>query len=303
MTNEMKTLIKRARSFAKPFRVTNGSAFRLKDIDPADTLDLSAEDKPQAQEALALGVDALAELQDMLYAQDRWSVLLIFQAMDAAGKDGAIKHVMSGVNPQGCQVFSFKAPSSEDLDHDYLWRCMKCLPERGRIGIFNRSYYEETLAVRVHPAFLANQKLPPRLVTKDIWKQRFEDIRDFEQYLARNGTVVLKFFLHVSKKEQKKRFLERIENPAKNWKFSANDAKEREFWNEYMDAYEDTIRHTSTKDAPWYVVPADNKWFTRVVVAAAVISALDSLELAYPEIGKEQQAELAVAKQALLASK
>jgi PPK2 family polyphosphate:nucleotide phosphotransferase len=303
MTTDTKTLIKRARRFSKPFRVTDGREFRLKDIDPADTLDLSAEDKPQAQEALALGVEALAELQDRLYAQDRWSVLLIFQAMDAAGKDGAIKHVMSGVNPQGCQVFSFKAPSSEDLDHDYLWRCMKCLPERGRIGIFNRSYYEETLAVRVHPEFLASQKLPPRLVTKDIWKQRFEDIRDFEQYLAHNGVVVLKFFLHVSKKEQKKRFLERIENSAKNWKFSANDAKEREFWNDYMDAYEDTIRNTATKDAPWYVVPADNKWFTRVVVAAAVISALDSLELAYPVVGEKQQAELAAAKQVLLASK
>ena len=303
MTTDTKALIKRARQFAKPFRVTNGRAFRLKDVDPADTLDLTAEEKPRAQEALALGVDVLAKLQDKLYAQDRWSVLLIFQAMDAAGKDGAIKHVMSGVNPQGCQVFSFKAPSSEDLDHDYLWRCMKCLPERGRIGIFNRSYYEETLAVRVHPEFLASQKLPPRLVTKDIWKQRFEDIRAFEQYLTRNGTVVLKFFLHVSKKEQKKRFLERIENPAKNWKFSANDAKEREFWNDYMDAYEDTIRNTATKDAPWYVVPADNKWFTRVVVAAAVISALDALDLAYPEVGKEQQADLAAAKKVLLASK
>ena len=303
MTTDTKSLIKRARSFAKPFRVTNGGAFRLKDIDPADTLDLSAEEKPRAKEALALGVDVLAQLQDMLYAQDRWSVLLIFQAMDAAGKDGAIKHVMSGVNPQGCQVFSFKAPSSEDLDHDYLWRCMKCLPERGRIGIFNRSYYEETLAVRVHPEFLAKQKLPPRIVTKDIWKQRFEDIRDFEQYLAHNGVVVLKFFLHVSKAEQKKRFLERLENPEKNWKFSANDAKEREFWNDYMDAYEDTIRNTATQHAPWYVVPADNKWFTRVVVAAAVISALDSLELAYPEVGKEQRAELAAAKQALLTGK
>jgi len=303
VTKDTASLIKRARRFSKPFRVTNGRAFRLKDIDPADTLDLTAEAKPRAQEALAFGVDVLAKLQDKLYAQDRWSVLLIFQAMDAAGKDGAIKHVMSGVNPQGCQVFSFKAPSSEDLDHDYLWRCMKCLPERGRIGIFNRSYYEETLAVRVHPEFLASQKLPPRLVTKDIWKQRFEDIRAFEQYLTRNGTVVLKFFLHVSKKEQKKRFLERIENPAKNWKFSANDAKEREFWNDYMDAYEDTIRNTATKDAPWYVVPADNKWFTRVVVAAAVISALDALDLAYPEVGKEQQAELAAAKKVLLASK
>jgi PPK2 family polyphosphate:nucleotide phosphotransferase len=300
MTTKTKELIKRARAFAKPFRVTDGSEFRLKKIDPGDTLGLGDEAKPQAQEGLALGVDVLAELQDKLYAQDRWSVLLIFQAMDAAGKDGAIKHVMSGVNPQGCQVFSFKAPSSEDLDHDYLWRCMKCLPERGRIGIFNRSYYEETLAVRVHPEFLAKQKMPPQLVTKDIWKERFEDIRDFEQYLARNGTVVVKFFLHVSKKEQKKRFLERLENPEKNWKFSANDAKERNFWDGYMDAYEDTIRNTATKHAPWYVVPADNKWFTRVVVVAAVISALDSLELAYPEVGEAQQAELAAAKRELL---
>ena len=303
MTTQTKTLIKRARSFAKPFRVTDGGSFRLKDIDPADTLDLSDEDKPRAQEALALGVDVLAELQDKLYAQDRWALLLIFQAMDAAGKDGAIKHVMSGVNPQGCQVFSFKAPTNEDLDHDYLWRCMKCLPERGRIGIFNRSYYEETLVVRVHPEFLGSQKLPRRLVTKDIWKQRFEDIRDFEQYLARNGVVVLKFFLHVSKKEQKKRFLERLENPEKNWKFSANDAREREFWSDYMNAYEETIQHTATEAAPWYVVPADNKWFTRVVVAAAVIDALDSLNLAYPEVGKEKQAELAAAKQALLTGK
>ena len=300
MTMKTKELIKRARAFAKPFRVTDGSDFRLKKIDPDDTLGLGDEKKPQAQEGLALAVDVLAELQDKLYAQDRWSMLLIFQAMDAAGKDGAIKHVMSGVNPQGCQVFSFKAPGSEDLDHDYLWRCMKCLPERGRIGIFNRSYYEETLAVRVHPEFLAKQKMPPQLVTKDIWKERFEDIRDFEQYLARNGTVVLKFFLHVSKKEQKKRFLERVDNPEKNWKFSANDAKERKFWDDYMDAYEDTIRHTATKHAPWYVVPADNKWFTRVVVAAAVISALDSLDLAYPEVGEAQLAELAAAKRELL---
>ena len=300
MTTKTKELIKRARAFAKPFRVTDGSDFRLKKIDPDDTLGLGDEKKPQAQEGLALAVDVLAELQDKLYAQDRWSVLLIFQAMDAAGKDGAIKHVMSGVNPQGCQVFSFKAPGSEDLDHDYLWRCMKCLPERGRIGIFNRSYYEETLAVRVHPEFLAKQKLPPQLVTKDIWKERFEDINNFEHHLARNGTVVLKFFLHVSKKEQKKRFLERVDNPEKNWKFSANDAKERKFWDDYMDAYEDTIRHTATKHAPWYVVPADNKWFTRVVVAAAVISALDSLDLAYPEVGEAQLAELAAAKRELL---
>ena len=303
MASEKKTLIKRARSFAKPFRVTNGRGFRLKDIDPNDTLDLTEEAKPRAQEALALGVDVLAELQDKLYAQDRWSVLLIFQAMDAAGKDGAIKHVMSGVNPQGCQVFSFKAPTSEDLDHDYLWRCMKCLPERGRIGIFNRSYYEETLVVRVHREFLAKQTLPPELVTKDIWKERFQDIRSFERYLTRNGVVIRKFFLHVSKGEQKRRFLERLENPEKNWKFSANDIKERAFWDDYMKAYEDMIGNTATKDAPWYVVPADNKWFTRIVVAAAVIEALDALDLRYPKVGKQKLKELAAAKQVLLGGK
>ena len=280
--------------------MTDGDGFRLKDIDPGDTLKLKSEDKPRAQEALATGVQALASLQDMLYAQDRWGVLLIFQAMDAAGKDSAIKHVMSGVNPQGVEVYSFKSPSAEDLDHDYLWRCMKCLPERGRIGIFNRSYYEETLIVRVHPEFLANQKLPPELVTKDIWKDRFQDIRCFERYLVRNGIVIRKFFLHVSKKEQKKRFLERVENPAKNWKFSASDMGERQFWGQYMEAYEDMIRQTATKDAPWFVVPADNKWFTRVVVAAAVIDALASLNLSYPKVGKEKLKELAAVKQALM---
>ena len=300
---EIKEVIKRAGNFAKPFRVTDGKGFHLKDIDPGDTLHLGAEDKPRAKEALATGVEALAELQDILYAQDRWAVLIIFQAMDAAGKDGAIKHVMSGVNPQGCRVHSFKAPSAEDLDHDYLWRCMKSLPERGCIGIFNRSYYEETLVVRVHREFLEKQKLPPELVTKDIWKERFQDIRSFERYLTRNGVVIRKFFLHVSKKEQKRRFLERLENPEKNWKFSANDAKEREFWNDYMESYEDMIRQTATKDAPWYVVPADNKWFTRVVVAAAVIETLVSLGLRYPQVDKEKLKELAAAKRALLASK
>jgi PPK2 family polyphosphate:nucleotide phosphotransferase len=299
---EIKAFVKKARKLAKPFRVTDDS-FRLKDIDPGDTLDFSSEDKPRAKEALAMGVDVLAELQNMLYAQDCWAVLLIFQAMDAAGKDGAIKHVMSGINPQGCQVFSFKAPTSEDLDHDYLWRCMKCLPERGRIGIFNRSYYEETLVVRVHREFLEHQKLPPDLITKDIWKERFQDIRSFERYLTRNGVAIRKFFLHVSNKEQKKRFLERINEPEKNWKFSANDAKERGYWNDYMEAYEDMIRSTATKAAPWYVVPADNKWFTRVVVAAAVIEAFDSLDLHYPEVSKEKLKELAAAKRALLAGK
>jgi len=248
-------------------------------------------------------VQALQELQDVLYAQDRWSLLLIFQAMDAAGKDGAIKHVMSGVNPQGCQVSSFKGPSSEDLDHDYLWRCVKHLPERGRIGIFNRSYYEETLVVRVHPEFLAGQKLPKECVTKHIWEDRFQDIRAFERYLHRNGTVVVKFFLHLSKREQQKRFLERIDNADKNWKFSINDAKERGFWDDYMEAYEETIQETATENSPWYVVPANNKWFTRVIVAAAVIDALASLDLHYPEVSTSKRKELAEAKKALLESK
>src|SRR5215471_3762481 len=296
-----KEVIARAREFSEPFRVSNGNKFRLKDIDPGDTLDLSSEDKPRAKEALHSGVEALAELQDVLYAQDRWALLLIFQAMDAAGKDGAIKHVMSGINPQGCQVFSFKSPSSEDLDHDYLWRCVKCLPERGRIGIFNRSYYEETLAVRIHPEFLEKQKLPKEFAGNGIWKSRFKDIRNFERYLTRNGILVRKFFLHLSKGEQKRRFLERLDDADKNWKFSANDAKEREYWKDYMKFYEDTIRQTATKCSPWYVVPADNKWFTRVVVAAAVIDALASLDLEYPKVGKKQLDELEAARQALTA--
>jgi PPK2 family polyphosphate:nucleotide phosphotransferase len=296
---KLKEIVEKSREIAKPFRVSNGEDFRLKNSDPGDTLDFTSEDKPRAKEALSIGIEALAQLQDMLYAQDRWAVLLIFQAMDAAGKDGAIKHVMSGVNPQGCQVFSFKAPSSEDLDHDYLWRCLKCLPERGRIGIFNRSYYEETLVVRVHPELLGKQKVPAELITKDIWKERYQDIRSFERYLARNGVAICKFFLHVSKKEQKKRFLERLDNPEKNWKFSATDAKEREHWDAYMEAYEDMIQSTATKSAPWYVVPADNKWFTRPVVAAAVIDTLSSLELQYPKVDKEKLQELAAARQAL----
>jgi len=296
-----KEIIKRARGFAKPFRISKGKNFRLKDVDPNDTLEFTKEEhKPVAKEMLATGVMALAELQDKLYAQDKWAVLLIFQAMDAAGKDGAIKHVMSGINPQGCQVYSFKSPSSEDLDHDYLWRCMKCLPNRGHIGIFNRSYYEEVLVVRVHPEFLAKAKLPPKLVGKKIWEERFEDIRDFEQYLSRNGVVVRKFFLHVSKKEQKRRFLERIDDPLKNWKFSSNDANERDYWDDYMKAYEEMIQETATKEAPWYVVPADNKWFTRVVVAGAVIETLDSLDLAYPKVDEGKLKELAAAKKKLL---
>lgn len=298
---EDRKLIKRARWLAKSFRVTKGSSFRLADVDPGDTLGFGSEAKPRARTALAQGVELLAALQDRLYAQDKWAVLLIFQAMDAAGKDGAIKHVMSGVNPQGCQVYSFKAPSAEDLDHDFLWRCMKALPERGRIGIFNRSYYEETLVVRVHPELLRAQKVPAELVGKRVWKERFEDIRNFEQYLGRNGVLVRKFFLHVSRDEQRRRFLERIDNPDKNWKFSSADARERGHWDEYMAAYEDMIRHTATKDAPWYVVPADNKWFTRIVVAAAVIEALDSLNLAYPEVGPDKLADLAEARKVLVA--
>jgi PPK2 family polyphosphate:nucleotide phosphotransferase len=294
-----KELIKRARDFAKPFRVTNGKKFRLKKFDPDDTLHLDEEDKPRAKEALALGVQALADLQDRLYAQDRWAVLLIFQAMDAAGKDGAIKHVMSGINPQGCQVYSFKSPSSEDLDHDYLWRCIKCLPERGRIGIFNRSYYEETLVVRVHPEYLEKQKLPKERMHKRIWEERYEDISNFERYLDHNGVLVRKFFLHVSEKEQRQRFLARLDDPEKNWKFSANDAAERKHWDAYMDAYEDMIGNTASDHAPWYVVPADNKWFTRIVVAAAVIETLDSLDLKYPKVGPAQQKALAAAKKAL----
>ncbi|MEO8584683.1 MAG: polyphosphate kinase 2 family protein [Acidobacteriota bacterium] len=298
---DLDAFIKKARKFIRPYRVGKGKKFRLKDVDPGETAGLGSEAKPRSKEALQNGVEALAKLQDMLYAQDRWSVLLIFQAMDAAGKDGAIKHVMSGVNPQGCQVASFKAPSSEELDHDFLWRCNKQLPERGRIGIFNRSYYEDVLVVKVHPELLESAKIPPRLIGKDIWENRYRDIRSYERYLANNGVIVRKFFLHVSRAEQKRRFLERIENPDKNWKFSASDARERAHWKEYMKAYEEMIRETSTEDSPWYVVPADNKWFTRVVVAAAVIEALDSLDLHYPEVGADKLRELTAAKKALLA--
>ncbi len=294
-------IVRRARKFAKPYAVRNGKKFRLKDIDPDDTAWLKKSDKPRAEEALQTGIQALSSLQDMLYAQDRWAVLLIFQAMDAAGKDGAIKHVMSGVNPQGCQVASFKAPSPQDLDHDYLWRCVKELPERGRIGIFNRSYYEEVLVVRVHEHLLHAQKLPPARFTKQIWKNRYRDIRSFERYLNENGTIVRKFFLHVSKAEQKRRFLSRINEPDKNWKLSSADAREREYWKDYMTAYEDMIRETATDDSPWYVVPADNKWFTRIVVGSAVIEALASLDVHYPQVGKEQLKELAAVKHALLA--
>jgi len=296
---ELKDVLKRSRKLAARYLVEDGAKFKLANVDPGDTAHLDDDDKDEAQEALRDGVRALTTLQDMLYAQDRWAVLLVFQAMDAAGKDGAIKHVMSGVNPQGCQVASFKVPSAEELDHDFLWRCQRHLPERGRIGVFNRSYYEEVLVVRVHPEFLARQRLPERLLGKDLWKHRHRDIRAFERYLAGNGVLIRKFFLHVSKAEQRRRFLERIEEPEKNWKFSAGDVAERAHWKEYMKAYEDVIRETATPEAPWSVVPADNKWFTRLVVAATVVDALGSLDLAYPTLDAKARAGLAEAKKAL----
>jgi PPK2 family polyphosphate:nucleotide phosphotransferase len=291
--------IKRCREFSAPYRITDGGKFKLKDIDPDDTGDLEAEDKPRAKEVLVLGVETLAELQERLYAQDQWAVLALFQAMDAAGKDGTIRHVMSGVNPQGCQVHAFKQPTSEDLDHDYLWRCLSRMPERGRIGIFNRSYYEEVLVVKVHKEYLASQKIPPLLIGKTIWEDRYEDISNVERYLTRNGIVICKFFLHLSKKEQKKRFLERLDTPDKNWKFSAADAKERGLWGMYQDAYEEMIRATASKYAPWYVVPADNKWFSRLVVAAAIIEALGSLDLEFPKVDEAKKAQLAAAREEL----
>ncbi len=295
----MKNLAARARKFSKPYRVTKGKLFRLRDIDPADTAHLEGSDADRARKALQEGVELLSEYQDMLYAQDRWALLVILQAMDAAGKDSTIEHVMSGVNPQGVQVYSFKAPSTEELDHDYLWRCMRCLPERGRIGIFNRSYYEEVLVTRVHPEILQRQKLPPQLVTKNIMRERYEDIRNFERYLTRNGVVIRKFFLHVSKDEQKRRFLARLDEPEKNWKFSANDVAERRHWKEYQRAYEDAIRETASDEAPWYVIPADHKWFTRLVVAAAIVDALAGLDLHYPKVSVEQRRSLAAARREL----
>ena len=300
--NLMKNFLKEAKRYAETYRVTKGDKFRLKDFDPDDTLDFDSDGKAAAEEALVEGVELLSALQEKLYAQDRWAILVIFQAMDAAGKDSAIKHVMSGINPQGCEVSSFKAPSAEELDHDFLWRCAKRVPERGRIGIFNRSYYEETLVVRVHENFLAAQKLPAKIKPKELWQRRFEDICNFERYLTRNGIVILKFFLHVSKKEQQQRFLARIDDPGKNWKFSLNDVKEREHWAEYMHAYEETIRHTASKYAPWYVVPADHKWFTRLVVATAMVETMTALNLEYPSLTKDELKELDAAKQALIAS-
>ena len=280
-----------------PYRVEDGRHFRLKDFDPADTGHLHSEE--QAREHLQKYVARTEDLQAKLYAQDCWSVLLIFQAMDAAGKDGTVKHVMSGVNPEGCQVYSFKTPSETELQHDFLWRTTKYLPERGHIGIFNRSYYEEVLVVRVHPKVLENEKLPPSLVTGEIWRERFEDIHSFERHMARNGTVIRKFFLHLSKKEQKKRFLARLDEPEKNWKFSEADVHEREFWDDYQKAYEDMIRHTASKHAPWYVVPADNKWFTHLVVSAAIVEALEGLGLSYPKVDAAKRKEIQAARQML----
>ena len=282
---------------AKSYRVDNGKHFRLKDFDPADTGHWHSVD--EAKEQLQKDIKRMEELQAMLYAQDRWSLLLIFQALDAAGKDGTIKHVMSGVNPEGCQVHSFKAPSDTELQHDFLWRTTRHLPERGHIGIFNRSYYEELLVVRVHPKVLEGELLPPSLVTKDIWKERFEDIHAFERHMARNGTVIRKFFLHLSKKEQKKRFLARLDEPEKHWKFSEADIHEREYWDDYQDAFEDTIRHTSSKHAPWYVVPADNKWYTHLVVAAAIVETLEDLKLSYPKVDAAKLKEIAAARKLL----
>jgi PPK2 family polyphosphate:nucleotide phosphotransferase len=293
--------LKAASHLVEPYRITNGEKFRLKDHDPADTGGL--KDKQQAQSLLEESTELLSHMQEKLYAQDRFALLLIFQAMDAAGKDGAIKHVMSGVNPQGCAVYSFKSPSNEELDHDYLWRTHKCMPPRGKIGIFNRSYYEEVLVVRVHPPILKAQKLPDRLITKHIWDQRYEDINAFERYVTHNGIVIRKFFLHVSKKEQKKRFLVRLEDSKKNWKFSLADVQERNYWKNYQETYEEMIQSTATKHAPWHIIPADNKWFTRLAVASAIVCTLDELDLAFPDVDKVKKKELAAVRDSLLAQK
>ncbi len=282
---------------AEKFRVNHGRSFRLKDFDPADTAGVQGKEK--CEELLQHNTAVLNELQEKLYAQDQWAILLIFQAMDAAGKDGVIKHVMSGVNPQGCQVTSFKQPSTEELDHDYMWRAARALPQRGHIGIFNRSYYEEVLVVRVHPEFLAKQHLPEELVSKRIWKERFEDIQNFEQYLSHNGVIVRKFFLHVSKETQKERFLKRLEEPEKNWKFSDADVLERKHWDDYMNAYNDMICHTATPDAPWYIVPADHKYVTHLVVSSAIIETLRELKLEFPQVDSKRRKELETAEAAL----
>jgi PPK2 family polyphosphate:nucleotide phosphotransferase len=294
-------LQKEASRLLEPLCITKGEKFRLKDYDPADTEDL--KDKKRAQELLENGIEHLTRMQAKLYAQNSWALLLIFQGMDAAGKDGAIKHVMSGVSPQGSEVHAFKAPSEEELSHDYLWRAHKCMPERGKIGIFNRSYYEEVLVVRVHPSFLKTQRLPERLITKHIWEDRYADINAYERYLARNGIVLRKFFLHISKKEQKKRFLERLDDPKKNWKFSMADVQERNYWDDYQEAYEEMIQNTASKHAPWYVIPADNTWFTRLAVAAAIVEALDELVLSFPVADKTKKKELEAVRESLLAQK
>jgi PPK2 family polyphosphate:nucleotide phosphotransferase len=296
---KLTSMVRQGRALSRPYRVTDGTHFRLHDFEPGDRGNLESEDKPAAQEALLLGVQALEQLQERLYADNQWALLLVFQAIDAAGKDSVIKHVMSGVNPQGCEVHSFKTPSSEELSHDYLWRTARALPERGRIGIFNRSHYEELAVVRVHPELLARQRLPGALVHKGIWKERAADIRHFERYLGHNGVIVRKFFLHVSKKEQRKRFLARLDTPSKNWKFSSGDLAERKRWNDYMKVYEDAIRRTATTAAPWYVVPADHKWFTRLVVVGAIIDALDSLNLEFPTLSPAQIRDLNRATRAL----
>lgn len=290
-----KEILDQIQKYTHPFRVTSGKGFQLKDFDPGDTRSLKM-DKGEAADLLQRGTQWLAEEQDMLYAQDRWSLLLVFQAMDAAGKDSTIKHVMSGVNPQGCRVSSFKQPSQEELDHDFMWRYVKRLPGRGQIGIFNRSYYEEVLVVRVHEDILQRQKLPPQLTGKRIWDERLADIAHFEDYLTRQGVVILKFFLNVSRDEQKKRFMKRLDNPEKNWKFSPSDIHERKFWRDYMSSFEDAIRATASEHAPWYVVPADNRWFTRLVVAAAIVETVEELDLAYPKLSAEQKKELAAAR-------
>ena len=290
---------KDAKKLVKPYLIRDGRPFRLKDVDPEDTRGFKSEEKKEVRERLQQGIERLSGLQEKLYAQDRWALLVIVQGMDAAGKDSTIKHVMSGINPQGCEVYSFKAPSEEELDHDYLWRTVKRLPERGRIGIFNRSHYEEVLVVRVHRELLAKEKIPDSLVTKKIWKERYRDINAFERYLTRNGVVIRKFFLHISAEEQKKRLLERLDDPAKNWKFSTADADEREYWDDYMEAYEDMVRHTSSKHAPWFVVPANHKWFSRLVVAAAIIDALEELDLAFPKIDAAKRKELEDVRKAL----
>jgi PPK2 family polyphosphate:nucleotide phosphotransferase len=290
-----KEILDQIQKYVHPFRVASGKGFQLKDFDPDDTRGLKME-KGDAAELLQRGTQWLAEEQDMLYAQDRWSLLLVFQAMDAAGKDSTIKHVMSGVNPQGCQVFSFKQPSREDLAHDFLWRYVTRLPERGHIGIFNRSYYEEVLVVRVHEDVLKRQRLPPSVMSKHIWDERLADIAHFEDYLTRQGVIILKFFLHVSREEQKKRFMKRLDSPEKNWKFSASDVHERKYWNDYMRSFEEAIRATASEHAPWYVVPADNKWFTRLVVAAAIVEVVEHLDLTYPKVSAEQKKELTAAR-------